>query len=36
MENKHHKGEWCIYDKYIYCQEDDCSTCEIHKSMMEL
>lgn len=24
-----HKGEFCIYDKGVYCQEGFCSRCEI-------
>ena len=26
-----HKGEFCIHNKDVFCQEGICSDCEIHK-----
>lgn len=29
-----HRGEFCVYDKGVYCQEGDCNSCEIRRRLM--
>ena len=30
-----HKGEWCEFDKCLWCQEGDCKNCEIYKKWLD-
>jgi len=31
VELENHKGEWCVINPNIFCQEGYCSECQIYK-----